>query len=179
MCLLAALIILAYRFFAPSWRIPKWLVLVFQLFPLVFVFFYIGLYTSGQYIGSNLFGKDFFSGREELYITLTTQLKKRWTLGYFGEYSFENAHNGPLTILMNVGVLGYSAYLWFMNYTIRTYHRRISTYSQTIALMVLLAIFVHSSGEAAMTVSGANYSILCATVFWMLKGADHDSEITI
>lgn len=122
--------------------------------------------------------KTFLWKRRIVYHTDYTA-EKRWTLGYFGEYSFENAHNGPLTILMNAGVLGYSAYLWFMNYTTRTYHRRISTYSQIIALMVLLAIFVHSSGEAAMTVSGANYSILCAAVFWMLKGADHDSEITI
>ena len=170
MCLVAAAIILVYRFFLPKWSVPKWTILIFQLIPFAFLFTYAYWYKQGMYSSEMFLGKEFFSGREGYYIEMLDQLRTTWIIGNFGRHFFENAHNGPLAILLGCGALGFLAYLWFINSTIRYYLNGVETHRQKMALVILFAVFVHSCGEAAMTVGGAHYSILTATIYWILKG---------
>ena len=176
MCLIAAILILVFRFFAPKWKLPKWTILPVQLLPLAFLFLYPYLYRQNQYSNSIFLNKELFSGREVYFSEMLARLRSIWLVGDFGAHPFTNAHNGPLAVLLGAGTVGYLAYFWFINSTIRTYHSRAKTCSQTIALIVIFAIFIHSCAEAAMTVGGANYSILLATVFWILKGGKEGED---
>lgn len=171
-CLIAAIFILSYRFFALNWKLPKWIIRAIQLFPLFFLFLYVSLYENRQYIDTVFLGKELFSGREAYYAYVLSDLKNSWWVGDISNHYFQNAHNGPLAIMLGSGVMGYLAYFWFTNTTLLTYHSKIRTYSQTIALIVIFAFFIHASAEAALFVSGAHYTILSATIYWILKGAD-------
>ncbi len=170
MCLLATVAILAYRFVLPKWKIPKWLLLPVQLVPLVFLFGYVYVFKQGLVSDELFLGKEFFSGREGFFVDSLEEIKSTWLIGNFGEHYFQNAHNGPLAIMLNIGVPGYIAYFYFTARTVDTYYTRIHTYQQMLALITLFAIFLHACAEAALFVGGSNYSILVATIYWILKG---------
>lgn len=175
-CIIAALAIVVYRFFVPKWHLPKWMILLFELLPLFFVFFYMNMYLQGTYSGETFMDKEFFSGRESFYVEKMEELREILFVGDFGEYKWENAHNGPLTILLNAGILGYVLHFWFTTQTMLHYHARMKTYRQTMALIVLFVIFVHASAEAPLYVSGSQYSILLATVYWIFKGEEETTD---
>ena len=170
MCFISALVILVYRFFTPKWQIPKWTILPMQLIPLVFMFWYVYLYQQNGGVTTDFMGKDFFSGRESHFVLMFEFLQENLLLGDFGVHYFKNAHNGPLAVLLNTGIVGYSFYTLFVTRTLYKYHGDIKTYRQKIALVVIYAIFIHGSAEAPMFIGGAMYSILVATIYWILKG---------
>lgn len=169
-CLFAAVAVVAYVLLAPKWRIPTFFVSVFMLLPLFFLFFYTSLYQTGKYTDLTILGKPFYSGREAYFINKLEQLKSYWLIGNVGLNPFNNMHNGALALMSSCGVLGYALYLRYIDNTIRHYYRKNVTHQQTVALIVILATFLHSCAEAALIVGGANYSIVVATFYWLLKG---------
>ena len=175
-CLVAAVLIVAYIQIMPKWKFPKVLLPIFMLIPLVFLFFYAEMYKTGKYTDLTILGKEFYSGREGFFIKMLDNLKAYWLVGDVGQHPFENMHNGPLALLSSCGVIGYLLYLRFVNNTIRHYYREEVSHTQTVALMVILATFIHSCSEAALVVGGANYSIVMATFYWLLKGNKDDYE---
>lgn len=168
-CLFAVIIIVVYILIAPKWKLPKILVPIFMLIPLAFLFFYAEMYKTGKYTDLNILGKEFYSGREGYFVKMLDNLKGYWLVGDVGQHPFENMHNGPLTLLSGCGVIGYILYLLFTSSTIRHYYREEVSHTQTVALIVILAAFIHSCSEAALVVGGANYSIVMATFYWLLK----------
>ena len=168
-CLVAAVLIVAYILIAPKWKLPRILLPIFMLIPLAFLFFYAEMYKTGKYTDLTILGKEFYSGREGYFVKMLANLKAYWLVGDVGQHPFENMHNGPLTLLSGCGVIGYILYLLFTSSTIRHYYREEVSHTQTVALIVILAAFIHSCSEAALVVGGANYSIVMATFYWLLK----------
>lgn len=173
-CLVAAVLIVAYILVAPKWKLPKILLPIFMLIPLVFLFFYAEMYKTGKYTDLTILGKEFYSGREGYFVKMLDNLKAYWLVGDVGQHPFENMHNGPLALLSSGGVIGYLLYLQFTGNTIRHYYQGKVTHTQTVALIVIFAAFIHSCSEAALVVGGANYSIVMATFYWLLKGSKDD-----
>lgn len=173
-CLIAAVLIVAHILIAPKWKLPKILLPIFMLIPLAFLFFYAEMYKTGKYADLTILGKDFYSGREGYFVKMLDNLKAYWLVGDVGQHPFENMHNGPLALLSSCGVLGYLLYLQFTGSTIRHYYQGKVTHTQTVALIVIFAAFIHSCSEAALVVGGANYSIVMATFYWLLKGNKDD-----
>lgn len=176
-CLASAIVIVAYILIAPKWKIPKVFLPIFMLIPLVFLFFYTSLYQTGKYMDLTILGKPFYSGREGYFAQMLDDLKAYWLIGDVGQHPFENMHNGPLALLSGCGVIGYYLYLQFTRHTIRQYYGDQITHTQSVALIVIFAAFIHSCAEAALVVGGANYSIVMATFYWLLKGKKQETVI--
>ena len=170
-CLVASVLIIAYILIAPKWKISKKLLPIFMLIPLAFLFFYAEMYKTGKYTDLIILDKEFYSGREGYFVKMLDNLKDYWLVGDVGQHPFENMHNGPLALMSGCGVIGYLLYLQFTGNTIRHYYQGKVTHTQTVALIVIFAAFIHSCSEAALVVGGANYSILMATFYWLLKGS--------
>jgi hypothetical protein len=167
--LIATILVILYQLFARKWVVPKWAIIVAALFPVVFLLVYAYLFRYHYFLDWEILGKPFYSGREDDFIRVLSLLRQEWMFGDVGKYYFTNLHNGPLSILASIGVMGYGTYLLSTIYTLRYYHDYVRTKSQTIALIVILAIFVHSSAEATFIVGGAHYSIIVATFYLLLR----------
>ena len=175
--LIATILVIIYQLFARKWVVPKWPILVALLFPLVFLQVYSYLFKNHYFLDLEILDKPFYSGREDDFIRVLGGLGNEWMFGDVGKYYFTNLHNGPLSILASIGVMGYVTYLTSIFCTLRHYYNGIKTKSQNIALIAILAIFVHSSAEATFIVGGAHYSIIVAT-FYLLLRDDGEEEKT-
>ncbi len=175
-CLVASLLIFIFYLSGKKIHVPKVLIIFAIIFPLLFVVFYTGLYASRQYTNTMFLGKELFSGRERLFYEIVTELKDSFILGDVKYYNFANSHNGPLTIISNLGIVGYFLFIVYYLFFIFSYYKKNSSTQQNIALMVILATFFHSASEAVLMVGGAQYSIIVATLYWILKGNSQDSE---
>lgn len=175
--LIATILVIVYQLFARKWRVPKWVIFVAVLFPVIFLQVYAYLFENHYFLDAEILDKPFYSGREDDFIRVLDNLKGEWLFGDAGKYHFTNLHNGPLSILASVGVMGYVTYLLSIFSTLRYYYNGIKTKSQTIALIAILAIFVHSSAEATFIVGGTHYSIIVAT-FYLLLRDDGEEEKT-
>lgn len=178
-CLVASILIVVFYLSGKKIHIPKALIVVAILFPLIFVGVYTGLYATGQYTDQMFLGKELFSGRERLFYVIISQLSNNFVLGDVRYYNFTNAHNAPLTIISSVGVAGYILYvLYYLNFLFY-YYTRNSSIQQNIALVAILATFFHSASEAVLMVGGAQYSVIVATFYWILKGMtlQYDKEM--
>lgn len=178
--LIATAIVLLYQIFARQWVLPRWVIPVAVVSPVVFLLVYAFLWQNVPALyDAEILGKEFFSGREQYFVDKLLELRTNWLFGDVGLYYFTNMHNGPLAIVASMGVFGFVAHVVYMVYTLCCYHPHIRTKSQTIALIVILAIFVHSSAEATFIVGGAHYSIIVATFFLLLKDEWQSEQISI
>jgi hypothetical protein len=179
-CLIASILIVVFYLSGKRIHIPKILIVAAILFPLIFVGIYTGLYATGQYTNQMFLGKELFSGRERLFYETVSQLSNVFLFGDVKHYNFTNLHNAPLTIISSVGIVGYILYvLYYLNFLFH-YYTRNSSIQQNIALVTILATFFHSSSEAVLMVGGAQYSVIIATFYWILKGVieSYDKEMT-
>ena len=167
--LVATALVILYQLFARRFVVPRWVIPVAVLLPVVFLVLYTQLWQRGLFRDLEILGKPFYSGREGAFLSLLEELGGNWAFCDVGKYHFTNVHNGPLSIMISMGIFGFVAYFAYMVYTLYQYHACIASKHQTIALIVILAIFVHSSAEATFIVGGAHYSIIVATFFLLLK----------
>lgn len=169
-CLIVSLVMVVYFFFGKNIKIPKWVIIVAMFFPLVFLLTYSNMYASGKYMDLQILGKEFYSGREVYFLEQINQLSENYLFGNVRLHYFTNMHNGPLAIIASCGILGYIWWFLFYYGTIRRYYSNATSKLQYMALVAILGVFIHSSSEAALIVSGAHYSIIVATFYWILKG---------
>lgn len=175
-CLLVSLVIVVYFFVAKQVRIPKIIVVSVMLFPLLFLVVYATLYSTGRYSDVMILGKELFSGRESYFLLQLESLKEYLWIGDVRVHAFSNMHNGPLAVMSGAGVIGYLFHFLFYKNAVLNEYSDTPTTIQNIALIGILGSFLHASAEAAMFVGGAQYSILVATLFWIMKGVE-DEEI--
>lgn len=176
-CMIVSIAIVVYYLFGKNIKIPKWIIIVAIVFPLVFVLLYTNMYTSGKYAGLQILGKEVYSGREVYFLSKMNILSWKNVLGDVRQYHFTNMHNGPLAIIASCGSVGYILWFLFYYWTIRRYHSTARSQLQFIALVAILGVFIHSCSEAALIVGGAHYSIIVATFFWILKGNQYENDI--
>lgn len=134
----------------------KFLFLLFILLPLIFVPAYLFLFSHFENIGT-FFGKTFFSGRQRVFRMHIDQ----WTNKIFGNIStfrFDNAHNGFLSIIVNLGICG--AFLYLAHLFICLFRlRRVSStnYVSRMGFIAIMILFLMSCTEAALITSGQCY----------------------
>ncbi len=175
-CLIVSLVIVVYYLFGKNFKIPKWIIFVAMIFPLIFVILYTNLYSSGSFSDLQILGKSLYSGREVYFMNQMNILSWKNIVGDLRQYHFTNMHNGPLAIIASCGIIGYALWFCFYFLTIRRYHSAAKSQLQFIALVVILGVYIHSCSEAALIVGGAHYSIIVATFYWILKGKPYDNE---
>lgn len=176
-CFFSGMCIMGYTFFRPQWKIPQCVLLMMLCTSLVFLLIYSELYKRGLLLDLEILGKPFYSGRESYFVSTLKDIQGNLLIGDIGKYSFDNMHNGALTLIAGCGLIGYVMYIAYMGYTLQSYNGKQTNYRQNAAIVVLCAYYLHSCAEAAMIVGGAQYSIYIATVYWLIKGPEkHLSE---
>lgn len=174
-CMVASLIVIGFSVLKKI-RIPKWIIVMSLLLSLAFLFIYSGLYENGYFTDLEIMGKPFFTGRELYYLQMLEDLKTYLFVGDVGKHPFTNMHNGALTILSGIGIIGYILYIGYIFFSLNNYYKTAYKASQTVAMIAILAIYVHSISEAALIVGGVHYSIIVATQYYFLKGNSNESK---
>lgn len=153
-CMIAAAFVIISSLFPIKFKIPKIIVIVCFLIPIVFVPVYLGLFKSG-YADIMVMGKNLFSGRQGTFTDYLSLLHNnvQWIIGNLGEAGFGNAHNAPLTHLCSTGILGTLIFYGLMLMKTLKATEKKSEVART-ALICMLGIFIQSSGEASIFLGG-------------------------
>lgn len=163
-CILAGIVILFFYFFFKK-KIPRFIIWSCMAIPLAFPVIYNWLLSS---FDENFvfLGKTFFSGREHVFEAYLSKMDTwlHYLVGNFGEFSFQNAHNGPLAVYAATGVIGvlltYGFY-WRAIIRINSNETGIST----LCVACLLGIFIQSSAEAAVLLGSFPLVVFISTIF--------------
>lgn len=127
------------------------------LFSVVFSYVYIAL--SKIFINNVIvFGKKLFSGRERVYQDVLSNFTNKW-LGNLSYFNFQNSHNAMLTVLVNVGILAFLVYLFFIFISFNKFYENCKTRQQGLCSNAILSIFVIGFAESAVLTGGTMYYI--------------------
>lgn len=140
-----------------SYKINKSLIFLILISSLIFCLLYLLAFDKGLK-DVQLFGKNFFSGREELYRLNLNELKNNYLFGAAGITMFNNAHNGMLAILVNTGIIGTIAYIYVSFNALTALSKKIEKNRNRLAVFVgILSLFILASGEAAVLTGGSMF----------------------
>lgn len=157
---------------------------VFMALPLVFVYIFYHMYrTAGTYL---FMGADIFS-RISIYNQVVASFENHKWIGDVMTWHFQNSHNGMLTILANLGVVGLVLYLVYMYkriHVITVMFRERQTAS-ILPYVAILTFFLHACVESATLTGGVLYAADVATVCMLCIyeatsdiGADEEEALT-
>ena len=153
-CMVAAIFVVVSSVLPVKFKIPKIIVWVCFLLPIMFVPVYLRLFEGG-YADLMLMGKNLFSGRQDTFRDYLSLLHNnvQWLIGNLGEAGFANAHNAPLAHVCSTGLIG--AILFYGVLLKKTLESSVnnSIISRT-ALICILGIYIQSSGEASIFLGG-------------------------
>lgn len=137
-------------------KMPQWLLLLLCSIPFAFVPVYLNLSNSGAIDDVEVMGKSVMSGRAEVFENFIKTLSDSfyWALGNLKENTLKNAHNGPLAILASCGILGFISYFYIFLSRIYNANKKVANVTNKVAVFVLVACFVNTSGEAALLLGG-------------------------
>lgn len=143
-------------------------------FPLAFVSIYMAM---NERISEDviLMGKDLMSGRQEIY---------SWALYHFTNtlfgnltfFNFENAHNGLLSILINLGTVGLVIYLFFTITSFNSFYRACFTKMQKLCAMVVLVFFVMACAESATLTGGTIYYVYMFSILLLAHSETKEAQ---
>lgn len=149
--LISAFIVFIYAIFFSEKRLPKTIILVSAIFPVVVIPIYLSLFNQLG-IGARFLGKPLFSGRQ---YTLLQVLSERRSIGEFlfgnvvsSNFSNTNAPNGPLAIFMFSGLIGVLIFYYLIIGKVIRRNNDSSSKMSRIAILCVLSFFIQSAAEA-------------------------------
>ena len=153
--LLAALLVPPLALFARNKPISNVLICTICSVPFLFVKFYLDLYHRIGPTGTFL-GKTLFSGREQIFVNALYSIYEpiHYLVGHAQQDMFSNAHNGPLAIFVSIGIVGSILFYSIFLRRLFLYNKQVGTHTAACAILVLLATFIHSCGEAGLFTGG-------------------------
>ena len=132
-----------------------WLALFIAI---AFLFIQIQL---ADYSELELLGKSIASGRDEMFSEYLSTIKSNpidYVIGNLFSHQLRNYHNGPLSLIMNFGYIGYICYLVFwLSETRQLINRPNISSMQRLAIALLMIYFIHSASEAGPTLGTIPY----------------------
>ncbi len=121
-------------------------------FTLVIAFVYIALYSSGFMVGETVLGKNFYTGREIIWLEAIDMAKDNLLFGFsnkvvFGPNGLFSVHNSLLAILCYFGVIGLisTLYVFFSSF------RRIDHKNQKVITSALFATLLIMAFETLIS----------------------------
>lgn len=164
-------------------KITKARVIMITLIPVLFPFIYLSLEAIPYFQNLILYGKNFYSGRNVIYQLAFQNIGEWFWLGDF-KNKFLNAHNGPLSITLTIGIFGlinYYLYLWMELFDlIKKFPKvksRVRISSETIAFISIIILFIHACSEAAFFVFGQQLSVSVGSLYLLSRGNGMDEDI--
>lgn len=146
-------------------RIRKWHVYVALLIPIVFIALQMWLSEREAIV---ILGKPLASGRHRLYLSYLNSVQSNPLDYFFGKWlvhKLGNYHNAPFAIFMNFGTIGLGLYYIFWYTELKGMLQKGNSPLSTLAIIGVVAFFVHSSAEAApmlgFVIFGAEMVIIC------------------
>jgi hypothetical protein len=154
--LVAAVVVPLYMVFLRNYKLNRLFLYVLCSIPFFFVPFYMNLFKSNVYSSMDFMGKSVMSGRQWVYESYLSRLHDD-TQVWFGnlcENGFQNAHNGPLAIYVSVGIIGMIAFFYILINRIRLSNQFARSFNARLAVIVILATFLNTCGEASLFLGG-------------------------
>ncbi len=162
-CIIAAAVVCVVAFIPRLRKMPRGVIVLCWLFPIVFVSLYMYLYNNG-YEDVTILNKSLFSGREKTFVDFLAHIKNRWHV-WFGNLAGSglfNAHNAPLAYYTSLGLVGAAiSELLLLNTAFRINH---NTRNAFLAVVAILGCFVQSSAEASLLLGGYPGSVLLTAI---------------
>lgn len=154
--LVAAIFVLFAEIIFYKRKMPQWLLLLLCSIPFAFVPIYLNLSTTGVVDDADVMGKSVMSGRAEVFENYIKTLSDSfyWTFGNLKVNTLKNAHNGPLAILASCGIVGFISYFYIFLSRLYRANKNVDCGTSKIAVLVLVACFINTSGEAALLLGG-------------------------
>lgn len=127
------------------------------LFSVAFVYIYIALSKTimKDFI---ILGKKMFSGREELYQEVLSEFTDKF-FGNLTHFNFQNSHNAMLTVMINIGIIGFIIYFVFTVVSFNRFYDKCKSRDQVLCGIAILAFFLMSCAEAAVLTGGSMYYV--------------------
>jgi hypothetical protein len=146
------------------------------LIPVIFLIVYPFLYQQG-YLHFEYMGKSDYSSRTYLYQNVFLDLKGHLLFGNFMIYRFENLHNGVLSILASLGVMGLLLfYLYCFMVYLNIGRNNLRSKISFIAFTGILAVFLNACTESALFVSGSMYAGSISVLIFLTKLKEVQSD---
>ena len=155
-CLVTLLLFLFFKIQSNNKSFSKIVILLIMLVPTIYYYTYI-TYSSQILFDEIVFmGKPLFSGREVVF----EEAHVAWTNFWFGNANrsmFGNAHNSTITVVENIGIVGFVIYMFYYAKRLFQYNKRSS--KDNMALLAILSLFIHGCNEAVMFTGGSIFYI--------------------
>ena len=139
-------------------RKHPFIISILSMISLPFVFIYNSL--SEKYSQENIMilGKKLFSGRQRVY----NSVLKGWSNHVFGnlkDFNFQNSHNAALTILANIGIVGFALYAVYTLSELLELYKQCYKDNAFYPFLAILCLFVMGCAETAVLTSGTVYFV--------------------
>lgn len=172
-CIIAAIIVAVAALWPKKGYVPKIIILLAWLFPIIFVSLYMFMYDSGVE-NIEILGKSLFSGRQEVFTAYLSKIENGWhfLFGNYGSAGLQNAHNAPLSFYTSLGVVGFIITEAML--LINTLRINIGTKVSFVSVFAVLGLFIQSSAEAGMFLGGFPGIIFLLVFFLLANYKDYD-----
>lgn len=163
-------------------KITKARVIIITIIPVLFPLIYLSLEAIPYFQNMTLYGKNIYSGRNVIYKLAFQNIGEWFWLGDF-KNRFLNAHNGPLSITLTIGIFGlinYYLYLWMELFglinKLPKVKSKVRVSPETIAFISIIALFIHACSEAAFFVFGQQLSVSVGSLYLLsrVNGMEED-----
>lgn len=161
-------------FFA-LFRKKRWISRVSTVLAMIVPFAVIPFWatSSTENITQMVLGKVIATGRETIYAELLQDLSRNpqnLLFGQFFRYPFSNMHNGPLTIVATIGIIGLICYIVFWILELKTLRKQSDTPLRNGAYCFVLLYIIQSSMEAMSVAGTIPYSVFALLIIQVARG---------
>ncbi|MHB8131520.1 MAG: O-antigen ligase family protein [Mobilitalea sp.] len=169
-CILIAVFITVIILLKKKYTVPRYIVIGILLLPGIFLLAYPYLYENGFIYVLEFGGKVDYSSRSYIFLSVLTSIKDRLLLGDFGTYQLQNLHNGTLSVLSSLGIIGLLfSYIYFFRAYYKILSNKIKSKTAYISFIGLLAIFIHACTEGAFIIGGSMYAGTLSVLIFLVK----------
>lgn len=149
--------------------LPRWSVDAAIFIPLAYAV--MALFFSAAFRNATFWGESLFNGREGIFYRYLDGITfRRFLLGDFSQFHFDNMHNTYISIASTAGIFAVVSHLLFMRKCVSgNYRDAFDNMATKVGFFGFLCIMIYSSTEAAFFVGGATYGFSVLMVFLLFS----------
>ena len=164
------LVAIAFLFRLP--KVFKWISYCAVVAPIFMMLLQLQ-FANIDNLAIQILGKSINTGRPDLYIKVLDDLATSPIKILFGDlcsYHFYNSHNGVLTVMATLGLVGVFLYILFWYQQMKKLRNVCTEKSQIIAYICIIAVLIHASSESMGVVGTIPFCIFVIVIMRIAKG---------